>query len=198
MKTRRVAMGTAICLVVGLLVGLSFSQQNGQDRQGRQGGPGGPGGGQGGFGGGPRDPAQMQQMMSDRMKQTLGVKDEEWKVLGPKVMKVFELSRQTSGMGRGMMFGGRGGPRPDGTPRPDRGTQADTGRELSPMEKASESLQQVIENQSSTPQQIKEKLTALREAREKAREELAKAQQDLKQVLSVKQEAQLVLTGMLN
>lgn len=195
MKTRRVAMGTAICLVVGLLVGLSFSQQNGQDRQGRQGGPGG---GQGGFGGGPRDPAQMQQMMSDRMKQTLGATDEEWKVLGPKVMKVFELSRQTSGMGRGMMFGGRGGQRPDGTPRPDRGTQADTGRELSPMEKASESLQQVIENQSSTPQQIKEKLTALREAREKAREELAKAQQDLKKVLSLKQEAQLVLNGTIN
>jgi hypothetical protein len=46
--------------------------------------------------------------------------------------------------------------------------------------------------------QIKEKLTALRDARAKARQELATAQAELKELLSVKQEAQFVMMGILD
>jgi len=54
---------------------------------------------------------QMRQMMEQRTREQLGATEEEWKVLGPRVMKVSELSRQTSGFGRGgMFFGGRRGP----------------------------------------------------------------------------------------
>ena len=47
------------------------------------------------------------------------------------------------------------------------------------------------------PEEIKEKLTALRKAREKAEQELTKAQEELRKVLTLHQEARLVLIGFL-
>ena len=46
--------------------------------------------------------------------------------------------------------------------------------------------------------QIKAKLTALRAAREQARRELATAQRSLRQLLTLRQEAHLVLRGLLD
>jgi chromosome segregation ATPase len=66
------------------------------------------------------------------------------------------------------------------------------------VSKASDALQTTLENTSATPEEIKAKLTALRTAREKARQELATAQKELREVLSLRQEAQMVLMGMLN
>lgn len=66
------------------------------------------------------------------------------------------------------------------------------------MSKAAEDLRTTLGDQNSTVAQVKEKLTAYRAEREKAREELSKAQEDLRSVLSVKQEAQLVLMGSLD
>ncbi len=51
----------------------------------------------------PRDPNQMQRMMTERqigrIKEALQPSEEEWKALEPKVTKVLTLSRQTGGMG---------------------------------------------------------------------------------------------------
>jgi uncharacterized protein (DUF3084 family) len=66
------------------------------------------------------------------------------------------------------------------------------------VSKAAEDLRTTLGDQNSTVAQVKEKLTAYRAEREKAREELSKAQEDLRSVLSVKQEAQLVLMGSLD
>src|SRR5690242_17995936 len=52
-----------------------------------QAGGGGAGGG-GGRGRGNFDPAQMRQRMEERLKTELGVSDDEWKALQPKVEKV--------------------------------------------------------------------------------------------------------------
>jgi len=147
---------------------------------------------------GQRDPAQMQQrmeqfrqQMSDRMRQSLGASEEEWKVLQPRIEKVQTLARQTRGGGMGFM-GGRGGP-PGGGPS-DR-PQSD--RPQSDVEKASDALRKVLENKEATSDQIKTALSALREARAKARAELETAQKELREVVTVRQEAQLVEMGVL-
>jgi len=140
--------------------------------------------------------------MAERMKEQLGADDQAWKVIEPRLTKVMELNRQSSGFGRaGMFFGGfPGRPGEDRGPGDRRGPQAqgDQTRQLSPIEKASEQLRTTLENQSATPEEIVKQLTALRQAREKARQELAAAQQELKQILTPRQEAQLVLMQMLN
>jgi flagellar motility protein MotE (MotC chaperone) len=119
-------------------------------------------------------------------------------------MKVQELSRQVNTSGRGMMmFGRRRGPGGQGGP----GGQDDQGRRRSPrgmnreqtdVEKLQQELQTTLEDTSATPDTIKQQLTKLRAAKEKAKQELAKAQQDLRQVLTLRQEAVLVLMGLLD
>ena len=124
-----------------------------------------------------------------------------------------ELNRQTM-MGRGGMFG-MFGPRGMRTQRGDRAGQqgqqgqqgqrqsrprfpGDENREPSAVEKAQDTLETTLENESASADTIKEQLTALRTARVKAQQELAAAQQDLRQILTVRQEAVLVLNGLLN
>lgn len=202
MLARKSILGVvAVFVIVGLLlVGQSISQpgQRGGQRGGMQGPPG-----QGGPGG-RFDPERMRQMMEQRMQEALGATDTEWKVLGPRVMKVQELSRQVNTGGRGMMmFGRRRGPGGQGGP----GGQDDQGRRRGPrglnreqtdVEKLQQELQTTLEDTSATPDTIKQQLTQLRAAKEKAKQELAKAQQDLRQVLTLRQEAVLVLMGMLD
>ncbi|KPK65569.1 MAG: hypothetical protein AMK73_02595 [Planctomycetes bacterium SM23_32] len=148
---------------------------------------------QGGQGGGRQwggDPEQMRQRMMERMKETLGADDEEWAIIAPRLEKVQTLARQAGGGGVGFLFGGRrGGGR--------RGPAPEQQGEQSAVEKAADSLRAVLNDETATAAQVKESLSAYREAREKARQELAKAQENLREVLSVKQEAQLVLMGLL-
>jgi len=170
----------------------------------------------GGFGGpgGQFDPAQMRQRMMDNWKQQLGADDDAWKVIEPRLTKVMELNRQSMAGGRGMfgMFGGRGmrgqrGDRggqggqggPQGQRQGDRPRfPGDENREPSAVEKAQDTLETTLANESASAETIKEQLTALRAARLKAQQELAAAQQDLRQILTMRQEAVLVLNGMLN
>jgi Spy/CpxP family protein refolding chaperone len=163
------------------------------------GAPGGGGAGGGGAGGGGRgagggqafDPAQMRARQVTRIMDQLAVGDQERPVIEPLVAKVVELSAQVRpGMGGGMR-GGRGG-------QPGAAAPADTTRQLSPVEKATQALQTTLDNESASPEAIKAGLKALRDAREQAKQDLAKAQDQLRQVLSVRQEAQLVLMGLLD
>ena len=201
MQRRMVKIGVVAC-VLGLMVGgLSLAQQGGGQGGGRRGGQGGgPGGGPGGF-----DPAQARQRMAERMKEMLGADDQAWKVMEPRVMKVMELNRQANAGGRGMMFGmmgGRGGRGGPGGPGGDQGgPQADRrGRgpqgEQTALDKAMTQLRTTLENQSASPEEIKTQLTAVRQAREKAKQELAVAQQDLKKILTVRQEAVCLEMGL--
>jgi hypothetical protein len=167
--------------------------------------PQGRGGQRDGQRGGMFDPARMRQMMEQRMKEQLGATDAEWQVLGPRLTKVMNLSRQTGGgMGRMMMGrrGRQGGPQggPQDQQRGDRrgGRGPFGGGEPTAVDTAAEALQTTLSNTEATPEDIKAKLTAFRSAKEKAKQELAKAQQDLRQVLTLRQEAQLVLMGMLD
>jgi hypothetical protein len=158
--------------------------------------PGGPPGGPG-FGGGRFgrfNPAQFQQRMMQRFKEALGATDQEWAVIQPKLQKVMDLSRQLRGPGmRGMFFGrfgrGRFGQNaPQGAPTPP----------PTPLEKATTDLQTTLGNPQATSDEIKGKLTALRAAREKVQEQLDAANKDLKSVLTIRQEAVLVMHGIID
>jgi Spy/CpxP family protein refolding chaperone len=146
------------------------------------------GGGQG-RGGGNFDPAQFRQQFEDRVKEQLGASDDEWKVIQPKLTKVFDAQRASRGSMRGMFGRNR-----------DRGgdTSSTDNTNRSPLEIAQRELQQVLDNKDSTADQITAKLKALREARDKARAELASAQKDLKEILTPRQEAVLVNMSMLD
>jgi hypothetical protein len=201
MQRRTVKIAMVAC-VLGLMVGgLSLAQQGGGNQGGgrRTGQGGGPGGGPGGN----FDPAQMRQRMMEGLKTRLGADDESWKVLEPRLMKVMELNRQANAGGRGMMGmfgrgrGGPGGPGGDqGGPQGDRRGRGPQGEQTA-LEKAMTQLRTTLENQSATPEEIKTQLTAVRQAREKAKQERDVAQQDLKKILTVRQEAVLVEMGQL-
>jgi hypothetical protein len=144
--------------------------------QGRgQGGQGGPGGGRGNF-----DPAEMRARMMERYQEQLGFSDAEFKAIQPLIEDVQTKQREARGGRGGMMFGGRGG-------RGGRGGNQDADPEL-------EALQSAIESGSN----IEAKLAAFRAARDKKEADLKKAQDTLKSVLTVKQEAQAVLMGIIN
>jgi hypothetical protein len=203
MLARKTILGAvAVSIIVLLLVSQSLSQPqqrgqrgqragNAQDTQRAQ---------RGQF-----NPERMRQMMNQRMQELFGATDQEWKILGPRVTKVMELSRQVGGGGRGgMMFGAmgrRGGPQGGpGGPGGGRfgGRPGTQGTEQTEVEKATEGLRTLLENTSATPEQIKNQLTVLRAAKEKAKQQLAVAQKELRQIITLRQEAQCVMMGILD
>lgn len=151
---------------------------------------GGAAGGGAGNGGGRRggwDPEAMRQRMLDRVKETLGSTDEEWKALQPKVEAVQKLVMQ----GRMGMFGRRrGGGDPN---QPQQQPEA-----TNDVQKLTQELQALLDNKDSDPKVVAEKLKALREARDKSKVDLKKAQDELRELLTPRQEAQLVLMGLLD
>jgi hypothetical protein len=162
------------------MAGSAMAQQ--ADQGGRGGRPG-----RGGTGGGNWDPSQWRQQALDRLKTELGAKDDEWQVLSPKVEKVMTLSFQ-SRFGRMRNRGGssdRGG---NNTP-----PGGDTA-----VSKAQTDLQSALDDKSISADEIAKRLTALRQAKDGAKQELAKAQAELKELLNQRQEAVLVLNGMLD
>ena len=125
------------------------------------------------------DPAERRERMNNFMKERLGATDEEFKVIQPKLQKVFEL--QMDARGGGFFFRSR-----DSDQQPQ-----------SSAAQASRDLRDVLENENSSAEEIAAKLKALREAREGAKKELATAQKELKEILTQRQEAVLVTMGML-
>jgi len=119
------------------------------------------------------------------MKQELGVTDEEMQALQPKIDQVMTLRRDAGGFGGGRP--GRGGPGGGG----NNGPQSDVQQKIA-------DLQAAIDNKDSKPEEIKAKLDALRAAKTKAHEDLVKAQADLRGLLTQRQEAVLVMRGLLD
>jgi hypothetical protein len=127
--------------------------------------------------------------MMANIQTQLGATDEEWNVLQPKVQNVMDLNREMM-TGR---FGGRGG-RGGGGGGGGGGAPAAT-TDIGDKTKA---LSDALDNKDSDPKDIATKLAAVRDARERVRGELVKAQAELKEVLTPRQEARLVLAGLLD
>lgn len=162
---------------VAVLMVLGTSSLTAQERQGR-----------GNF-----DPEQMRVRMMERYREALEVKDDaEWKLLEGRITKVTDARREMGGFGRG--FGGPGGP---GGRRPEGGDQGGERRRFGgePSPEA-EALQKAIEAKASNDE-IKAKLAKYREVQKTKQANLEKAQAELRQVLSVRQEATSVMMGLL-
>ena len=135
------------------------------------------------------DPEQMRARMMERYRESFEVKDDaEWKLIEGRITKVMDARRDMGSFGRG--FGGpprRGGDDQGGVDR------RRFGPEPSPE---AEALQKAIEAKASNDE-IKAKLAKYRESQKTKQANLEKAQSELRQVLSVKQEANAVLMGLL-
>ena len=139
----------------------------------------------------------MLNMMRERLEIT---DDEEWKVISERVAKVSEIRRSTGGGmggGPGGMMGFRGGPPGGGGSDRggggDRGPGSGRGSSSNPEMNA---LQFAIRDK--LPEaEIKNRLERVREMRRDNEAKLAKAQDELRAVLSVRQEAIAVMFGLL-
>ena len=109
MFKRKVIISLGLCLLVALFANKAFSGFGGGDF-----------GGGGMMMGGEFDPEAMRQMQEDRMRDQIGATEEQWKEMGPIVMKIQQLTQQLAifssrRMGGMMMpmgggMGGFGGP----------------------------------------------------------------------------------------
>ncbi len=137
--------------------------------------------------------------MAERMKSSLKVTDEEWSVIQPLLEQVTAKQREASSSRFGGFSRGPGGPggssssggSSSGGGSSDRGRSSDRG----PSE--SDALRKTLENENASPEELKAKLTAVRDARQKSAAELAQAREELKKVLTLRQEATLVAMGVL-
>ena len=163
---------------------------------------------QGGRGNTQMDSEQMQQMMAQRYQELLGMSDEEWAVIGPYVLKVATLSQSTQSRSSGMraMMGSRSSSnrRQDSQDQEADSSQSQS-RSQAQRSRSSrgsqdenlQALETLLEDENATSDEIKAKLSALRKAREKSKQELAAAQKELRELLTLRQEATLVVQGLL-
>lgn len=141
-------------------------------------------GGRGNF-----DPAAMQERMLGALREQLGVTDDaEWALVAERLAKVSEIRRSAGGaVGRGgPPGGGPGGPGGGGN-RPTRGPSGNPEQDA---------LRAAITDKLPDAE-IKSRLDRLREVRKQNEAKLTRAQEELRAVLSVRQEAVAVMFGLL-
>ena len=173
----------AVCLCAGTIFaqGTSNSNPNGDVGQGRR-------------GGGNFDPAQFQQRMLENVRDRLAfTNDTDWAAVQPMVQKVIDARRDVGVPGMGMMMrrGGNGGG--------GGGNNAQGGRRgfFGAPGPEAEALQKAIDDNAPAAQ-VKSLLEKYRESRKAKEAKLTQAQEDLRKVLTSRQEAEATLLGLLN
>jgi len=154
----------------------------GPGEPGEPGEPGGPGemGEMGGPGGRHFDPSQMEAHLMQNLQSQLGFTNAtDWNAIQPLVKKVLDDQRALRGNMRRLMGGG--GP---------------AGRDQA-SDSSGDALQSAIDS-GANKDQVKELLAKYRATRRQKQTELTAAQENLRQILTVKQEAQATLLGLLN
>jgi len=133
------------------------------------------------------DPAQMRQRMTERLKEVLGVDNQqEWDAMRPLIEDVMTKQRDVRGRGMfGMFGGGRGGRQPGGR----------RGGDIDP---AVQALQDAVESTSSSAADIKAKIQAVRDSRKKREGALQASRAKLRAVCTARQEARLFMMGILD
>lgn len=145
------------------------------------------------------DRGQFMERILERLRENLGASAEEWSVLKPMIDNIMEKqSAMRRSVGRGVFGtfgggrGGRGGDN-DGNRRDREGRRSrgdgDSGSNA-------DSLREAVE--SGDANKIKKELASYRAAQKKRAAELKKAREELRQVVTLKQEATLVLWGLLD
>jgi len=152
-------------------------------------------GGRGNF-----DPEQMRQRMMDNYRERLEVKgDDEWKLISERIEKVVAAQRDVRGYsGRGGF--GRGGRRgnQDGGGNADTNGNANRARNAFMGETPAEvtALEKALEAKAPA-EELKAKMAKVRDGLKDKEAKLATAQDDLRKVLSVRQEAEALMAGLL-
>ena len=198
MKLNRMITLCAVAVTLALSVGDAIAQNNngGGNNGGGRRMRGGNGGNFGNF-----DPAQMQQRRLDNVRQQLDVtNDTDWSAIQPLVQKLLDAQQAArQGGGRGG-FGGRqrggnnGQNGNNNNANTNGGGRGGFGPQPSPEAQA---LQQAIDNDAPAAQ-LKDLLAKYNASQKNKQAALAKAQADLRQVLTVKQESQATLMGLFN
>jgi hypothetical protein len=143
-------------------------------------------------------PQDVQARMMTALRERFEVTDdEEWKLISERLTAVMELRRNATGGGFGGFggFAGRGGPGGPGgnSDNPNRAARGPRGgggsTELTALSTAVRDKMPDAE--------IKARLERVREARKDNETKLAKAQEELRALLSVRQEAAAVVAGFL-
>jgi len=129
------------------------------------------------------DRSQIMDRIMDRYRENLGFSVAEWKVVRPKVQAVMD-NRISGASGMMSMFGG--------------GSRRGRGGSSSDEKTPTSELRDLLEKENPAKGDIKAKLAAYRADRKAREAKLKKAQEDLRQLLTIKQEAQAVLAGLLN
>jgi len=176
---------TLVLASAAALFCLGANQINAQDNAPA---PGGPGGGRRNF-----DPAQMRERMMERYKEQLEVTDDaEWKAMQPMIQSVMDARMASmSGMGRGMF----GGPRRGGNNATDGGDRRGGPFGQTPSAEA-EALQKAIDAKAPKAE-LKAALDKYVASRKAKQADLEKAQDDLRKILTSRQEAIATLNGLL-
>jgi len=154
------------------------------------------GGGNGGGGGGGRgnfDPAQFQQRIMGNIRDQLGfTNDTDWNAVQPLVQKVLDARRDMGGVGMGMMMRrNRGNDQGGGGGRPQRNNFFGT-----PSPEAT-ALQNALDN-NAPDAQVKDLLDRYRASQAKKEAALKTAQENLRAVLTIKQEGTAALMGLVD
>jgi len=141
------------------------------------------------------DPAAMRQRMLDDLKERMEVtNDAEWKLISERIEKVMDAQRETR-MGGGMF--GRGGRRGGGdNAGGDGGDRPARPNPFTADNPDRDALQKAVDGKASSDE-LKGKMAKLRATIKEKEANLVKAQDELKKVLSVRQEAVAVLAGLL-
>jgi DNA repair exonuclease SbcCD ATPase subunit len=153
--------------------------------------------------GGQVDPEQVQKIVADiskqvqarvqaRIKDALGATDAEWEALGPKVEKVQGLMLQGNNLGTGMGMG-----MGMGLARAGISGINLTGAEPGEAQKKLQALQEIMKNKDAAVDDVRAALKNYREAQAKSKSDLDKARAEVKELLTVRQEAVLVKMGIL-
>jgi hypothetical protein len=150
----------------------------------------------GGMGRGNWDPAQMQQRMMDGIKDQLGfTNDTDWSAVQPLVQKVLDARREADTGARLMrsMFRNRGG---NGGGDQGGGRRNRGGGMFGQPSPEEEALQKAVDDNAPTAQ-IKDLLAKYQASQKDKQAKLASAEENLRAVLTTKQEAQATLLGLL-
>lgn len=145
------------------------------------------------------NPEEMRARLTERTRELLEVKNEdEWKLIHARIEKTQEAQREVRGLsGDFRLLFSRGGDQPAAAPGGDQGgrTRGPGGFGGTPNPD-SEALSKAVTTKAPTDE-LKQRLAKVRDARKAAEAKYEKAADDLRQVLTVRQEATLVAIGLL-
>jgi hypothetical protein len=209
MSKRGIILGLIVGVLTALLVGRTLSQT--QAGSGTRGGYNRPYVRSGGSGEISRTTKREQTDASREasLKSAVGATDEQWPVIKPKLERVRQLQRT---VGIGILISssfsvsggaGRAGVKRKAGAGPDSWTSwqwMPSWAGKSPQkeeEKLSAALFRILKSKNADPKEIRQTMDALRKVRERKKQELAEARKELREVLTLDQEARLVALGWL-